>query len=527
MSIIEVNHIEMMIGACLLFKVDQLRIEKQDRIGIVGRNGVGKSTLLSILTKQLVPDAGTVETNVEIELIPQFKAQHLQKSGGEITEMYIKKALAKTPALLMADEPTMNLDVEKIAHLERELLQFNGAFVVVSHDRTFLNHVCTKIWEIDNQTVREFKGNYNVYLKQKELEKRHHEAQYKGYVKKKKALKQAIEGKERKAQKMTRAPSRMSSNESKLHKVKKGKAQKGVHQSKRALETRMNQLQQFDKPKVLPQVKISIPNATVIQNQTVIRADKLEAKVRNNLLWKNVSFEVRSGDKVALIGLNGTGKTTLLRHIIECHTGVQISSAVKIGYFSQNLDILDLNQTMLENVKETSIHDETLIRTVLARLLFKNEDVYKKVSVLSGGERVKVAFAKVFLSDMNVLIMDEPTNFLDIPSIEAFEQLLLSYEGTVLFVSHDRSFVQSTATKIIELFNSTVVSFDGNYDEYEQRKNKAKVKRNDVEEELMLIETKLSAVISKLSEPVSIEQKKQLEEQFQQLIEKRRVLKEN
>ena len=198
--------------------------------------------------------------------------------------------------------------------------------------------------------------------------------------------------------------------------------------------------------------------------------------------------------------------------------GIQISPAVKIGYFSQNLDILDINQSILENVQSTSIQEESFIRTVLARLHFFREEVYKKVNVLSGGERVKVAFAKLFVSDINTLILDEPTNFLDIHAVEALESLLKEYEGTILLVSHDRQLIQSIATKILAIENQEIRLFDGTYEEY--KRYTPKEKRDMDADNRLLLETKISEVLSRLS----IEPSEELEEEFQRLLAEKRKM---
>jgi len=208
-----------------------------------------------------------------------------------------------------------------------------------------------------------------------------------------------------------------------------------------------------------------------------------------------------------------------LKQILLRVPKVSISPVAKIGYFSQKIDILENMKTILENVKSTSLYPEDIVRTVLARLHFFGEDVYKPIEVLSGGERVKVAFAKVFLSDMNVLVIDEPTNYLDIETVEALERLLMNYEGTVLFVSHDSRFVENIATKIIEISQQKVTEFTGSYKEFKERNQKTE--HDYIKDELLKVEVKLTQIISELNS----ESSEKLEQEYQMLINKRNNLR--
>ena len=229
---------------------------------------------------------------------------------------------------------------------------------------------------------------------------------------------------------------------------------------------------------------------------------------------------MKNGDKIALIGDNGSGKTTMVKQIMQASAGITVSPAVKIGYFSQNIDVLDAGKSILDNVSATAVQSETIIRTVLARLHFFGDDVYKKVNVLSGGERVKVSFAKIFVSDVNFLLLDEPTNFLDIESVEALEELLASYLGTVLFVSHDRRLINNIATRIFSIKNQAIQVFDGSYKEF---KEIAATSMNQEEETLFVLETKISEVLGKLS----IEPTQELEEEFERLLDRKKKLTES
>jgi pleuromutilin/lincosamide/streptogramin A transport system ATP-binding/permease protein len=235
-------------------------------------------------------------------------------------------------------------------------------------------------------------------------------------------------------------------------------------------------------------------------------------------LWHKASFFIRGGDKLAIIGPNGSGKTTLLKKIMNHESGLKLSPSVKIAYFSQNLNILDEQKSIIENVRTTSKQEETLIRTVLARMHFFQDDVYKPIGVLSGGERVKVALTKLFLSDMNTLILDEPTNYLDMEAVGALESLLKAFEGSVIFVSHDRRFIEQVATRILEIRNQQIRVFEGTYRQFKNDKPK---KNRDLEKDKRLVlETKIAAVLGRLS----IEPTAELEEEFQELLREKRAL---
>lgn len=524
MILLEATHLKYEIEGHSLIDVEHLQIHDNDRIGLVGRNGSGKTTLLELLTGIKVPHEGaTIITKASTELLPQFKNTQTTKSGGEVTQAYINRSLAKKTDLLFADEPTTNLDTMHIEKLEKQLERWQGAIIIVSHDRAFLDNLCSTIWELDEGKITVYKGNYSDYASQKELEQRQQEKAYEQHEKKKRQLQKALVEKEQKAQQATKVPKSVSPSERRLLGAKTHFAniQKKLRKSASAIETRLEKLDEIQKIKELPPIKMSLPDEDSFKGRTVIRAMDFKGIIGKRILWKPTNFEIKGGDKIALIGNNGSGKTTLVKKVLNQDAGISTSPAMKVGYFSQNLDILDPNQSILENVRSTSHHDETLIRIVLARLRFFREDVYKRVDVLSGGERVKVAFAKLFVSHINTLILDEPTNFLDIEALEAFESLLQEYEGTILLVSHDRQFIQAIATKILAIKNQTIQLFDGTYEAYQQYVPQEKFSTN--EERLLVLETKITEVLSKLS----MEPSEELEIKFQNLLEEKRKISEN
>lgn len=520
MVITEINQLKYEIQGHILFEIEHLQIHAKERIGLVGKNGTGKTSLLEIIAGKKQAQSGKIGGNTTSSLLPQLKDTNTIKSGGEVTQKYIDQALSEKAALLLADEPTTNLDTEKIEKLEKNFSRYHGAIILVSHDRAFLDAICQTIWEIDNGKVTVYKGDYSAYAEQKELKIRQQEAAYESYLQKKQQLENALELKEQKAQRATRKPKNVSKSEAKITGAKPyfAKKQKKLQQAAKSIETRIDKLEKAEKIREQPKIKMLLPNEEALKGRFIIRAENIPGEIGEKTLWNAADFHIKGGDKVALLGNNGTGKTTLIKKIIRGDAGISVSPAVKYAYFSQNLDILETNETILENVMSTSIQDETTVRTVLARLHFFRDSVYKEVNVLSGGERVKVAFAKLFVSDCNTLILDEPTNFLDIDAVEALEQLLIDYEGTVLLVSHDRTFIGNIADRIFAITNEKLATFDGNYEQFKNYKPKPAM--DTKEQQLLVIENKITEVLGKLS----IEPSEALEQEFETLIRKKRKL---
>jgi pleuromutilin/lincosamide/streptogramin A transport system ATP-binding/permease protein len=516
MILLEALNVKYYVEDHLLLDIDQLHIQQKDRIGLVGRNGCGKTTLLNIIAKNIIPEEGTIIQRVSCELLPQLKRTDTIKSGGEVTQKYIQKTLVRDSELLLADEPTTNLDTDHTEWLEKSLKAWQGALVIVSHDRAFLDALCTIIWEIDDSKLNVYTGNYSSYLDQKEAAHIEQQHAYESYEKKKRQLEEALRLKERKAQKAIKKPKNVNLSDSKGKDF--GIIQKKLYGAANAIETRLEKLEKVEKVKEQQPLKMNLPNAETFKNRIILRVEDVSAQFGEHRLWHKASFFVRGGDKLAIIGPNGSGKTTLLKKIMNHESGLKLSPSVKIAYFSQNLNILDEQKSIIENVRTTSKQEETLIRTVLARMHFYQDDVYKPVEVLSGGERVKVALTKLFLSDMNTLILDEPTNYLDMEAVDALESLLKAFEGSVVFVSHDRRFIETIATRIVDIRNQRIRVFEGTYRQF--KNEKPKKKRDFEKENRLVLETKIAAVLGRLS----IETTPELEEEFQRLLKEKRAL---
>ena len=504
-----------------LLNIENLQVQAGKRIGLVGKNGSGKTTLFRILMNELDADIGQFSVDGRMSLLPQLKPTETSKSGGEVSQDYIVRILNEAPGTLLADEPTTNLDTSHVEWVEKKLKEFQGTVLLISHDRTLLDSVCDTIWELSDGEITEYSGNYSDYVIQKENEKKHQQKEYKKYQNEKRQLEEAIRAKKEQAQRATKRPKNVSNSEARITGVKTHFAnkQKKLRKTVTVMETRLENLEVVKRSNKLPPIQMDLPNEESFRNRTVLRVQNISGVVGDRLLWKKTNFQVQGGDKLAIIGANGSGKTTLLKKILnESDSDIYLSPAVKVGYFSQNMDVLDADNTIIENVKKESKQTETLIRIVLARLGFYQNDVEKKVKVLSGGERVKVSLAKIFVSDCNTLILDEPTNFLDVYALEALEELLVEYEGTVLIVSHDRSFISSIATKILAFEDNELIFFEGTYEEYLNRDQENE--RDIKADELARIENEIAAVLSQLS----IEPTDELDKKFQELIKKKREI---
>ncbi|MBM7702984.1 ribosomal protection-like ABC-F family protein [Metabacillus iocasae] len=536
---IEAKCIEKSYGDRLIVKVDHLQVYSGDRIGIVGKNGEGKSTLLRMIVGEIEPDGGNIQRYAPLAYIPQLemgaeetltakmksqwdvpKESHEALSGGEITRQKIAAALASDAKVIIADEPTSHLDVQGIEQLERELTLFKGSVIIISHDQEFLTQVCTTIWEIEDGNLHIYEGNYRDYVEQKQHIKERQAFEYEHYVKEKQRLEQAAMERSDKSKSLKKAPSRMGNSEARLHKRKVGQKKAKLDRGVKAIETRIEKLERKEKPKEEERIVFDVQAFSHIHSKRVIAFQHVKASVGQRMLFGSLNGSVKPGSKVAIIGQNGVGKSTLLNLIHQRHENITIAKPAKMGYFHQQLENLDEEKSILENVKENSRYTETFIRTVLSRLLFKREDVHKKVHMLSGGERVKAALATVFLGDYNVLLLDEPTNYLDLHTKESLQEVLKAYPGTILFVTHDRYFVKELATHVVEIEEkrAKLRAVD------QQKKSSSSTQQKEAD--LLAIEMELTDTISKLSLAVNEREKEELEGKYTELLKRKRRLTE-
>ncbi|SFH75547.1 ribosomal protection-like ABC-F family protein [Pisciglobus halotolerans] len=526
--LLEAKQIKKAIGEKQLFAISEWQINEGERIGIVGRNSSGKTTLLHCLAKKEEPDEGTVMVNSKIGMIEQMpdREEMTSFSGGEMTRKRIQSAFAIETGLIFADEPTSHLDADGKNFLEKNIQQFNGAIVMVSHDRAFLDRTCTKIVELEAGEVHFYPGNYTAYEEQKALEQQTAQAEYDKYEKEKKHIKQAMQDVQIKTDKIRRTPKRMGNSEARLHKMGGQQNKKKLDRTRKNLEKRLEHMETKQKPIEAAPIQIQLEKGRDLHNQILISGEGVSKRVGKKVLFRNSCVQLLNHSKTALVGANGSGKTTLLNMILAQGQQFSFAKNVHFGYFSQTLHLLDDSLTVLENVMKKSVHDETFVRMLLARLLFKGADVYKKVTVLSGGERNKVSMALLLVSDANVLIFDEPTNYLDLASIKAVEEAIKAYQGTVLFVTHDEQLMKNTATHIWQIENQSIRMGEVERGQIIFQSEPTKEEPlQDEQEKLMVMENRLSALIGKLSVPSKKDNKEALEKEYQDLLIKIRELK--
>ena len=371
-------------------------------------------------------------------------------SGGQKTRVALGRLLLTTPDILLLDEPTNHLDLNSIAWLETYLINYPGAVFIVSHDRYFLNRVVTKVVEIENGEIRMYSGDYKAYSEKKQQLR---DARLKEYFNQQREIRhqQAV-----------------------IEKLRSFNREKSIRRAE-SREKMLEKITPVEKPAdAAPEMHFSLEPSCVSGND-VLTVEHLSKQFDGQPLFTDVSFEIRRGEHVAIIGDNGTGKTTLLKilnQVVPADSGTfTLGAKVKIGYYDQEHHVLHDDKTIFDEISDAypSLNN-TQIRNTLAAFQFTGDEVFQEIRSLSGGEKGRVSLAKLMLSEANFLILDEPTNHLDIASKEILEEALNNYSGTLLYVSHDRYFINSTASRILELVNRTFVNYIGNYDYYLEKK---------------------------------------------------------
>ena len=379
-----------------------------------------------------------------------FAKQTDTLSGGQKTRVSLGKLLLTKPDILLLDEPTNHLDLNSVAWLETFLMNYPGAVFIVSHDRYFLNRVVTKVVEIEHGEIRTYLGNYKAYSAKKQQIR---DAQLKEYFNQQREIRhqQAV-----------------------IEKLRSFNREKSIRRAE-SREKMLEKLTPVEKPvETVQEMHLTLEPAYTSGND-VLSVDGLSKQFDGQVLFQDVNFEIKRGEHVAVIGDNGTGKTTLLKilnQVIQADSGMfTLGAKVRIGYYDQEHHVLHDEKTIFDEISDDypSLNN-TQIRNTLAAFQFTGDDVFKEIRSLSGGEKGRVSLAKLMLSEANFLILDEPTNHLDITSKEILEEALNNYSGTVLYVSHDRYFINQTASRILELVNRTFVNYIGNYDYYLEKK---------------------------------------------------------
>ena len=446
------------VGQSVLKEVS-FHLEEKEKAAIVGINGSGKTTLLRCILGIEEADEGGIAFSKDKKMaylaqqhadMEQEDEEYESLSGGQKTKKRLEEILMEKPDLLILDEPTNHLDIGSIQWLEKVLKRYDGAVLLVSHDRYFLDKIVTKVIDLERGKARMYLGNYTAYAEKKKMIR---EAERKAYENQQAEIKH---------------------QEAVIEKLKQFNREKSIKRAE-SREKLLSKVERLEQPEDLQNEMRLLFMPREASGNDVLIAKDLGKSFDGKRLFSHGTFSIQRGEHIAVIGDNGTGKTTLLKilnGLIQADEGeFRLGSKVKIAYYDQEHAVLHMEKTLFDEIQDTYPDmNNTRVRNVLAAFLFTGDDVYKKVGDLSGGERGRVSLAKLMLSDANFLILDEPTNHLDIQGKEVLEEAIRNYEGTVLYVSHDRYFINQTATRIMELFSNRFDNYIGNYDYYLEKK---------------------------------------------------------
>ena len=549
--ILEARDLRQYIGDRQLLDIDRLAVYDDERIGLIGENGAGKTTLMRILAGETDPDEGFVRRTAPAAMIHQmgdadpapaedaeisslFHAQESRDglSGGEMTRNRISGALSARPGLLLADEPTTDLDQEGLKLLRKKLGGFDGAILLISHDRALLREICTRIWYLEDGKITDFPGGYDDFMAERTRQRERAAFEYDQYRTEQKRLKESVQRMAERASQVKKAPSRMGNSEARLHKREWTDSVLQLSHAKRTIQNRMEHLEAKEKPRALPEIKMKLGVSHPVEARDVLafRCESLLAGGKT--LLADTAFTLPTGSRTALIGPNGCGKTTLLRVLngqggdaVELNGSVRFNPAARPGWFDQHHEgTMNPEKTVLENIMRDSVHPEHFARTVMACLGMAGDDVFKPVKLLSGGERAKTALGRLLLMDCNTLLLDEPTNHLDLFTMEELEKLLAGYGGTILFVSHDEEFIRKTATRIICFEQGKLRTFEGGWEEMN-----APRKRNQDEEDRKMaasrLEMQMATLAARMSAPRKGDHPDELQAEYMRIAEELRKLR--
>ena len=548
--LLEAENLRKSFGARRLIDLDRLAVYDGEKIGLIGENGAGKTTLLRILAGEAEADEGRIrrpgsaafihqqgneegETDSQMKALFRAKGQREGLSGGEMTRNRIAAALSARPQLLLADEPTTDLDEEGLSLLRKQLQSYPGALILISHDRSLLRLLCGRIWYLEDGKITEFPGGYDAFMEERNRRREYQQFEYEQYRTEQKRLKESAQRMAERAASVRKAPSRMGNSEARLHKREWTDAVLQISHAKRTLQNRMDHLEVKEKPRDLPDIRMKLGIASPVEARNVLKMQCGQLSAGRKTLLERTELVLPTGSRTALIGGNGCGKTTLLRALtgqndeaVRFSGDIRFNPAARIGWFDQHHEkTLDSGKTILENVMDVSVHPESLARSVLIRLNFKRDEVFKPVSVLSGGERAKTALARLLLMDCNLLILDEPTNHLDLFTMEELERLLADYGGTLLFVSHDEEFIRKTVTRIVCFEGRKLVSFEGALEEMKASRNRD-LSGEKLRIEATTLEMQLAALSARMAAPKKGDRPEQLQAEYMETAKKLREIKQ-
>ena len=547
--VLEAKDLRLYIGDRLLLDIDRLAVYDGEKIGLIGENGMGKTTLMRILAGETDPDSGYVKRTAPAAMVHQqgngdagddaetravFRTRGNREglSGGEMTRNRIAGALSAHPGLLLADEPTTDLDREGLQLLRKKLAGFDGAILLVSHDRALLREICTRIWYLEDGKITDFPGGYDEFMAERTRQRERAAFEYDQYRAEQKRLKESAQKMAERATQVKRAPSRMGNSESRLHTREWTDSVLRLSHAKRTIQNRMEHLEVKEKPRSLPEIRMKLGVSSPVGARTVLEVRCSRLSAGSKTLLEDTGFTLPTGSRTALIGPNGCGKTTLLRALngqaggaVTLEGSARFNPAARTGWFDQHHEgTMNPEKTVLENIMRDAVHPEHFARTVMACLGMAGDDVFKPVKLLSGGERAKAALGRLLLMDCNTLLLDEPTNHLDLFTMEELEKLLAGYGGTILFVSHDEEFIRKTATRIVSFEGEKLKTFEGGWAEM----NAPLKKDRGAEEKKMAasrLEMQMAVLAARLSSPKKGDRPDKLQEEYTRIAEELRKLR--
>ena len=449
-TILQVSHLTVQNEKGILFEVPDFKIAEGEKIGFIGENGIGKSTFFSQLFSQECSNIKRMTSVGYLEQILDFN----NLSGGQRERLQLENILFSDDEFILLDEPTTNLDGENIEWLASMINLLSKTFLIISHDRDFLDRTVDRIIFVENGQLQSFSGNYSEFQSWEERKREKQIIQYKQDIKKKKQLEKTLREKKEKADRLLKKKKGVSQSEWKMRSYVgdyEGKA-KALAKSAKSIETRLLREKVTTQPQKLKKLTIRVPETLSIKKgKSLIRVNDSTYKNSNNIVLKVKNFSVKAGDKISLEGKNGSGKTQFLELIYSIKDLISkedyISNNLSIGYFKQSLNLFDEDTELLENLLMESEQANQVVFDTLASLGFRNDEMKRKYGQLSGGQKVKANLAKILLGNYNILLFDEPNNYLDIMSMVALENFLKSYDGTFILVTHDKRLRDSVCKK--------------------------------------------------------------------------------